>query len=68
MKKKEQASVHNMTVEELRKAVGEARTKLTEFTVQKMTRQSKNVREGRFLRRKLAALLTVLREKEIVHE
>lgn len=68
MKKKEKQTVVNMTTQELGKVLADARTALTILTMNRHTKQLKNVREGTALRRKIAVVSTLLRQKEITHE
>jgi len=68
MKKKEQTSLKSMTDSELVKVREDAKTALTILTMNRFTKQSKNVREGRALREKIAIVSTLLRQKEITHE
>jgi len=68
MKKKEAVSVKAMTALELGKVLADARTALAILTMNRYTKQSKNVHEGTALRRKIAVVSTVLRQKELVHE
>ena len=68
MKKKEKTSVKAMTALELGKVLADARTALAILTMNRYTKQSKNVHEGTALRRKIAIVSTVLRQKELVHE
>lgn len=68
MKKKERASLKAMTTKELVKVLVDAKTALAILTMNRYTKQSKNVREGRALRRKIAIISTLLRQKELTHE
>jgi ribosomal protein L29 len=68
MKKKEQTSLKSMTDSELVKVREDAKTALAILTMNRFSKQSKNVREGRALRRKIAVVSTLLRQKELVHE
>jgi len=68
MKKKEQTSLKAMTDKELVKVLIDAKTALAILTMNRYTKQSKNVREGRVLREKIAIVSTLLRQKEIAHE
>lgn len=68
MKKKEQTSLQSMTAVELGKVLVDAKTALAILTMNRYTKQSKNVREGRALREKIAIVSTLLRQKEISHE
>lgn len=69
MKKKEKTSLKLMTDKELVKVLDDAKTALTiRQLADRSTKQSKNVREGTALRRKIAVVSTLLRQKEITHE
>lgn len=69
MKKKEITSLKAMTDKELVKVLVDAKTALAiRQLADRSTKQSKNTREGRALRRKIALVSTLLRQKEIVHE
>lgn len=67
MKQKEKQTIQAMTVEEIRKQVREAQSAFASYEVNRMTAQSKNVREKRRLRKRIAVLLTMARQKEIHH-
>lgn len=68
MKKKEKTSLQSMTIEELRKVLADAKTALAIFVMNRYTKQSKNVREGRALREKIARIFSFIRQKELTHE
>lgn len=69
MKKKEMTSLKAMTALELGKVLADAKTALAiRQLADRTTKQSKNVREGRALRQKIAVVSTVLRQKELVHD
>ena len=68
MKKKEETSLKAMTALELGKVLVDAKTALAIGTMNRYTKQSKNVHEGTALRRKIAIVSTLLRQKELVHE
>lgn len=68
MKKKDRSAYHAMSREELIKQESSTREKLTEVYSGKDAKQRKNVREGFLLRKKIAQLATIRREKELVHE
>jgi ribosomal protein L29 len=68
MKKKEKLTVVNMTTQELGKVLDDAKTALAILTMNRYTKPPKNVREGRALRRKIAVVSTLLRQKELIHE
>lgn len=65
MKKKEKASLHGMTVDELGKRIKEMQDKLVSYNVDRYTKQSKNLREGKMLRKHIAILKTLVRQKEL---
>jgi ribosomal protein L29 len=68
MKKKEMTSLKAMTALELGKVLADAKTALAIGVMNRYTKQSKNVREGRALRGKIACVATLIRQKELVHE
>jgi ribosomal protein L29 len=68
MKSKAQTTLQAMTSKELVKVLVDAKTALAILTMNRYTKQSKNVREGKALRQKIALVSTFLRQKEIVHE
>lgn len=68
MKKKERASLKAMTTKELVKVLVDAKTALAILTMNRYTKQSKNVREGTALHRKIAIVSSLLRQKELTHE
>lgn len=68
MKKKERTSLQSMNAAELGKVLVDAKTALAILTMNRYTKQSKNVREGKALRRKIARVSTLMRQKELIHE
>lgn len=64
MKKKEKTSMQHMTPAELQKQIVHVRHTLAMFSAHRYSKPPKNVREGRALRKKIAAMLTVLRHTE----
>lgn len=67
MKKKEKTALQNMNDTELTKTVREARAKLAEWSVNRYSKQSKNVRESKTIRLKIAVARTYARVKELAH-
>ena len=68
MKKKEKTSFRSMTVAELDKVITESQSKLAAFMINRYSKQSKNVREVREFRKKLAVASSIYRMKELIHE
>ena len=68
MKKKEMNTIKAMKPVELVKVIRETTQKLAQYMVNRYSKQSKNVHEGTALRRKIAVLQTVLKQKELLHE
>jgi ribosomal protein L29 len=68
MKTKEKQSMASMKVEELKKVLLDAQSALSIFVMGRFGKQSKNQREGRVLKRKIAVILTIIRQKELQHE
>lgn len=68
MKRKDVSAMHAMKPAELAKRIQEQKKKLAEYLVNRYSKQSKNVREGRAMKRTIAVLSSVLRLKELSHE
>lgn len=68
MKKKEKQTVSAMTRDELVKILKDAQSALDIYVIGRYSKQSKNTREGRLLKRKIAILSTLMRQKELIHE
>lgn len=65
MKNKEKVNLHGAPEEQLKKHILELEKSLVEIAANRYTKQSKNVREARQLRHKLAVMKTILHEKEL---
>jgi ribosomal protein L29 len=65
MKKKELSTISAQDKNELQKEVRTIRAKIIEMNVAKMTKPSKNVRERKSLRNRLAIILSIIRQKEL---
>lgn len=68
MKKKERDTLATMAAKELTKVLADAQTALGLVFLNKYTKPSRNVRESRALRTKIAIVSTLLRQKELAHE
>lgn len=68
MKKKEKTSYSTMTEEELRHGLSQINEHIASFMFEKQTKQIKNTREIRNMRRKRAVIYSILAQKEIAHE
>jgi ribosomal protein L29 len=68
MKKKDVSAMHTMKSSELVKMISETKAKLADYMVNRYSKQSKNVREGRNYRKKIAVASTILTMKELNHE
>lgn len=68
MKIKEKQTLSAMKSEELGKILTDAQNALAIFEMGRYSKQSKNAREGRILKRKIAVIKTIIRQKEITHE
>lgn len=68
MKKKEKQSLQAMSPEALTKDLRQVTDKLAATLLSRYTKQSKNIREVRTMRRKIAVIKTVLRQKELIKE
>ncbi len=66
MKKKEKTSLSHASKEELEKEVSALRAKSTSLRLERYTKQMKNTRERRQLRKKIAIMQTFIRQKELV--
>ena len=65
MKKKEKTSLSHASKEELEKEVVALRAKSTSLQLDRYTKQMKNTRERRQLRKKIAIMQTFIRQKEL---
>jgi len=68
MKKKDKEHIRTMKSEDLQSERNQLQKKLRDFTVHRTVKSVKNVREGRELRKRIAVVETVIREKEMTHE
>lgn len=68
MKKKDLKALRSKSANELRKMANEKRQKANKAFVEIKTGQEKNLKEVKNLRKDIAQILTVLKEKEIVEE
>lgn len=68
MKKKEKTSVATMSREEATKELGVLQKKLGAMRLARFTKQQRNTREGREMRKKIAVIQTFLRQKELLLE
>ncbi|OGG26600.1 hypothetical protein A3A64_01645 [Candidatus Gottesmanbacteria bacterium RIFCSPLOWO2_01_FULL_48_11] len=68
MKTKDKASYRAMNNAELARATAELRKKISDAGIARTTREVKNIREGKELRKRLAVALTIANEKESIHE
>lgn len=68
MKKKEKISFVSMKTDELVKVISGTQLKLAQLVRDRYSKQSKNVREGKALRQKIAVAKTILHIKELQHE
>jgi ribosomal protein L29 len=68
MKIKEKQTLNTMKAEELTKVLADAEGALELYALGRYSKQSKNVREGRLLKRKIAIIKTLIRQKELIHE
>lgn len=67
MKRKEINIISETDFAELKKQGIELKKKLAQLAVSRYTNQSKNIRERKELRRKIAIILTVQKQKENAH-
>lgn len=68
MKIKEKQTLTAMKKEELAKVLADSVNALAIYTIGRYSKQSKNVREGRALKRKIAIIKTLMHQKELLHE
>ncbi|OGG04998.1 hypothetical protein A2Z33_06945 [Candidatus Gottesmanbacteria bacterium RBG_16_52_11] len=68
MKNKEKTALKASDKDELIRNAAALSDKLAQMHVSRYTNPPKNLREQRAMRRKLAVILTLLREKELTHE
>jgi ribosomal protein L29 len=68
MKKKEKVTLYNQDSAELVKQAAELRRKIDNQRLARYTKPSKNLREANGWRKKLAIILTYIRQKEIQHD
>ena len=68
MKTKEKKSLTDMKPEELAKVMAEVKAKLEDHTITRYSKQSKNVREVREFRKKLAVACSIYRIKELIND
>ncbi|OGG35229.1 hypothetical protein A2363_02255 [Candidatus Gottesmanbacteria bacterium RIFOXYB1_FULL_47_11] len=68
MKTKEKQTLISMKREELEKVLTDAQNALAILLVNRYSKQSKNAREARVLRSKIAVISTYMRQKELTHE
>lgn len=67
MKRKEQSTMITTDAGELRKEIRTLRTRIASLAVGRTTKPSKNVREMKNIRNRLATILTIVRQKELAH-
>lgn len=65
MKQKEKETLAGMSSGELRKRAAELGGKLVQLRLKRTSSQTKNLREGKTMRKTIALLLTLARAKEI---
>jgi ribosomal protein L29 len=68
MKTKEKKTVSAMNKEELDRVLADARNALAILRIGRYSKHSKNGREAKLLRNKIAIVSTLMRQKELVHE
>ena len=66
MKKKNVGDLRLIKTDELKKLALEKKKKLALFMSEIVLQKEKNVKKGRLLRREIARMLTLLREREIL--
>lgn len=68
MKKKELALLRSKELSELAKTVSEKKLSLDKFGLDSKDVSNKNLKKGWILRREVAQILTLIREKEILEK
>jgi len=68
MKRKERDIKRNLSDAELAKDIDSMRKELAKAIIERYTKQPKNVKTVRNIRRRLSILLTIQKEKELVQE
>jgi len=63
MKKKDRQELHTKTKEECKKEINELKDKLVKSKLSRYTKPSKNVREAKAIRHRIAVLLTCMKEQ-----
>ncbi|MDP3998811.1 MAG: 50S ribosomal protein L29 [bacterium] len=63
MKRNEIRELHNKSLDELGASLKEARSELVKFRLEQATKKLKNLRLVFFQRKKIARILTVIRQK-----
>ena len=67
MKKKEKTHIRELAITELNKQIVETEHKLAQTLRDKLSKQGKDLHDVQKMRKKLAVLKTVVREKELAH-
>jgi ribosomal protein L29 len=65
MKRKDIQSLHNASISELQKRLSEKEVSLAQMVKDRYTKQSKNIRQNKFLRLEISRIKTILRAKEL---
>lgn len=68
MKRKEKTVIQNMKASEIGKTISDTQSKLAQWRINRYSKQSKNVREGRSMRLKIAIAKTIFHSRELIHE
>lgn len=66
MKRKDLDTIKSLSVEELQKKIVESERYLAQVVRERYTKQSKNTRESRTVRKNIAQMKTIQRQKELV--
>ncbi|MCX8008452.1 MAG: 50S ribosomal protein L29 [Patescibacteria group bacterium] len=65
MKQKDKELLRKSSLEELKKKLAEVRKELAQTIQERYTKQSKNVRKAKMIRKNIARIQTYIREKEL---
>jgi ribosomal protein L29 len=67
MKRKDITTLAGADIKELKKDIETARKNLATLLLNRYTKPSKNVREAKEIKKKIAVMLTFVKQKEITH-
>ena len=68
MKKTDWQYLRKKSIKELRKVVEDKKNDLVKHNISRKTGKEKNLKKGKSIRKEIARILTIIREKEIVEQ